>query len=65
MSLVSASLRLLSTPWWRDSLLAVAKEGKRQRKKHELFPEYLFSPSLNNRAFVVSTRLQLKPIISL
>lgn len=57
MRSVSTSLCLLSTPWWRDSLLAGAKEGKRKRKKHELFPEYLFSPSLNHLGFVVYTRL--------
>lgn len=37
---------LLSTPCWRDSLLVRAKEAKRKRKKHELFPEHLFSPSI-------------------
>lgn len=57
MRSVSTSLCLLSTPWWRDSLLVGAKEGKRKRKKHELFPEYLFSPSLSHLGFVVYTRL--------
>lgn len=52
----NAGLRLLSTAWWGDSLLVGAKEEKRKRKKHELFCEYLFSPSLNHLGFVVYTR---------
>lgn len=59
MRLAGSGLCPLSTPWWRDSLLAGAKEGrgeresKKKKKKHELFPEYLFSHSLNNLGCVV------------
>lgn len=71
MRWVSTGLCLLSTPWWKDSLLVGVKQGKRKRKEHELFPEYLFNPSLDNLGFVAYTRLPcstgggLKPIISL
>ena len=58
MRLASGGLCPLSTPWWRDSLLVGAKEGRGEReqekkKRHELFPEYLFSRSLNNLGCVV------------